>query len=91
LVGPIPDGLVLDHLCRVRNCVRPEHLEVVTFRENVLRGEGSSANRARQTHCYKGHLLEGENVYTPHNGKRGCKTCRTDYNRTSEKKRKVLS
>lgn len=47
-VGPIPDGLVLDHLCRVRRCCKPEHLEPVTFRENILRGESVIAHRARR-------------------------------------------
>lgn len=47
LVGPIPEGLVLDHLCRVRHCVNPDHLEPVTTYENILRGEGACASRMR--------------------------------------------
>lgn len=56
--GPVPSGLVLDHLCRNRMCVRPDHLEAVTNRENVLRGVGISASNAKKTHCKRGHELE---------------------------------
>ncbi len=51
LVGTIPDGLTLDHLCRNRKCCNPSHLEPVTVAENVLRGEGPCAQNARRTHC----------------------------------------
>ena len=64
-VGPIPVGLELDHLCRVPACVNPEHLEAVTHRSNVLRGESGSALAARQTHCMNGHELTPENCYEP--------------------------
>lgn len=55
MVGPVPDGLQLDHLCRNRGCVRPAHLEPVTQRENILRGEGIAAQEARSTACPRGH------------------------------------
>ena len=55
LVGPIPAGLVLDHLCRNPGCVRPDHLEVVTDAQNILRGNGAAASNARLTHCLRGH------------------------------------
>src|SRR6266568_5486930 len=59
LRGPIPEGLQIDHLCRVRACVNPDHLEPVTQRENILRGEGISALCARRTHCPQGHEYTG--------------------------------
>ncbi len=63
LRGPVPAGLELDHLCRNRACVNPDHLEPVSKRENVLRGEGPTAINARKTHCAKaGHPLTDDNV-----------------------------
>ena len=59
LRGPIPEGLQIDHLCRNRRCVNPDHLEPVTQHENIMRGEGLSAKRAVQTHCKHGHNMEG--------------------------------
>lgn len=90
LVGPIPAGLVLDHLCRNRLCVRPEHLEVVTNRENVLRGVGACATNARKTRCVKGHPLVGENLSIEKGGGRRCVTCRREkarrwYNRNVQR------
>lgn len=58
--GPIPDGLVIDHLCGIPRCVNPSHLELVTFRENVLRGNSISAQYARSTECANGHLRKPE-------------------------------
>jgi hypothetical protein len=55
--GKIPDGLVIDHLCRVPSCVRPDHLEAVTLEENVMRGHGVCAKYARQTVCPHGHAF----------------------------------
>lgn len=59
LVGPVPEGKQLDHLCRQRLCANPSHLEPVTNRENTLRGIGTSAQNARKTHCPRGHPYTG--------------------------------
>jgi hypothetical protein len=77
LVGPIPEGLEIDHLCRVRHCVRPEHLELVTRRENLLRGEGVSAKAARTGRCRHGH----DDWHVRPSGKRLCRTCARDRER----------
>jgi hypothetical protein len=76
LVGPIPEGLELDHLCRVRNCVNPAHLEPVTHAENTLRGIGPTAQNARRTECLQGHPLMGPNLYLRPDGRRECRTCK---------------
>ncbi len=76
-VGPIPGGLHIDHLCRNRGCVNPEHLEAVTQRENTLRGVGVAAACARKTHCLRGHEFKPENTYRGRSdGSRECITCR---------------
>jgi hypothetical protein len=74
-VEPIPEGLQIDHLCRVRSCVNPEHLEAVTQRENILRGNSLGALRARQTHCKHGHEFTPENTRIASNGTRRCRAC----------------
>jgi hypothetical protein len=76
-VGPIGD-LQLDHLCRVRHCINPAHLEPVTGRENVIRGLAPILARLRAaliTHCRYGHPFEGANVYVSSRGVRQCKEC----------------
>ncbi len=78
LVGVIPGGLSLDHLCRVHACVNPDHLEPVTNRENILRGTAPSAENARKTACPAGHELAGENLLALSRGGRSCKACHRD-------------
>jgi len=70
--GPIPLGRTLDHLCRVRRCVNPAHLEPVSLRENILRGEGLAALNASKTHCPE-HLVNL--VLLNSKGDRGCRLC----------------
>ncbi len=75
LVGEIPTGLVIDHLCRVRGCVNPAHLEPVTVRENSLRGETVNARNASRTHCPGGHPYDEENTYLFRGVWRRCREC----------------
>lgn len=80
-VGPIPEGLQIDHLCRNRGCVNPYHLEPVTQRENLLRGEGFAGRQARQTHCKRGHEFTAENTHRGSKGERVCRACKIARNR----------
>src|SRR5438552_200174 len=80
LIGEVPKGLELDHLCRNRLCCNPTHLEPVTRRENLLRSPTIVARHAAQTHCIYGHLLDGENLYRWRNG-RYCRMCRARRNK----------
>lgn len=83
LVGPIPDGKELDHLCRVTRCVNPLHLEPVSRRENAMRGVGS------KTHCSQGHEFTPENTYMAHRPNREphrqCRTCKRELMRESRR------
>lgn len=81
LVGDIPAGMEMDHLCRVRNCVNPTHVEPVTPAENNRRGLGNP--NKNKTHCQFGHEFTPENTYVYKGGrKRVCKTCTLDYTRS---------
>ena len=86
-VGPIPDGLQVDHLCRNTGCVNPEHLEAVTPQLNVLRSE-----RAQRTHCPKGHVYDDDNTYIrPDAGHRDCRRCKRDFDRRQRQAVRALT
>jgi len=91
-VGPIPEGLQLDHVrargCRNRNCVNPAHVEPVTQVVNIRRGDSGRVNAARmraKTHCPKGHSYSGENLYVGPGGIRRCRECKRSSNRKHRK------
>lgn len=80
LVGPIPDGLQIDHLCRVRNCVNPAHLEPVTLRENLARSSNPAAIGILYNTCIRGHEFTPENTYIRPSRPRSriCKRCQLE-------------
>jgi HNH endonuclease len=75
LVAKIPEGLQIDHLCRVRACCNPNHLEPVTARENLLRGETLPAMCSKKTHCPLGHPYDEDNTIIKRGKHRNCRTC----------------
>lgn len=85
LVGPIPEGLVIDHLCRVRNCVNPAHMEPVTLAENTRRGIPSNSLKSQ---CPQGHPYDAANTYTGA-GRRDCRACRREATRRYEAKKRA--
>lgn len=91
-IGPIPDGLTIDHLCEVRSCVRPSHLEAVTRAENLRRARcwenGASFQRAK-THCSAGHAYSGDNLRLTKDGRRACRTCERGYSAASRARRRT--
>lgn len=80
LVGPIPEGLQLDHLCRVRPCCNPAHLEPVTGPENSRRAA------IARTHCPEGHPYSGPNLYLDPNSRRKCRTCTKGYRQAARER-----
>lgn len=91
MVGPVPDGLQLDHLCRNRACVNPWHLEPVTIRVNLLRGDTLAAANVAKTHCPQGHPYDDANTYISATGNRSCVECgRVRSREYQRRKRKTL-
>jgi hypothetical protein len=74
-IGDIPEGLQIDHLCRVRQCCNPAHLEPVTCRENLLRGDTLTAHEAQQHTCVNGHRFDEANTRITSKGQRACRAC----------------
>jgi hypothetical protein len=74
MVGPIPEGMTIDHLCRNTKCINPDHLRPATQRENILGSEGVTAKAARRTHCIHGHPFAGDNLLVS-KGVRYCREC----------------
>lgn len=79
--GPIPAGLQIDHLCRNRRCCNPDHLEVVTPRENTMRGNGPTAINSRKASCKRGHEFTPDNTFAAADGSRECRACRRAHGR----------
>ena len=87
LICPVPDGLVLDHLCRKRSCVNPWHLDPVTSAVNTLRGESMQAANAAKTRCKRGHPFTEDNTYITATGSRSCRVCQSIHRANHRTKR----
>ena len=80
--GIIPEGLTIDHLCNTESCINPDHLEAVTVKENVHRGNPLWKQEAARTHCLNGHEFTRENIYKSSRGNgRNCRTCMIERSR----------
>jgi hypothetical protein len=87
-VGKIPEGMTIDHICENTLCVNPNHLQVMTLKENILKSNGISAIHARKTHCINGHLLSDDNVrYRKDTFGRQCRECK----RINDRKYRAIS
>jgi hypothetical protein len=87
LVGPVPAGLQLDHLCQNTLCVNPDHLQPVTAQENQHRSHSVSGRNRRKRECPNGHAYTSENTYTPPTGGRACRACaRVQWRKTNERR-----
>lgn len=91
--GLIPEGLVIDHLCRNRGCVNPDHLEIVTQKENCLRGDPEEilgSHLRNKTHCPQGHPYEGDNLHINKAGGRVCRACSREHTRICRLRKKAI-
>lgn len=84
--APVPPGYDLDHLCRHRSCVNPDHLECVTHRENLMRGDTIQSRNAKKTECPRGHPYTDGNTRRNGRGSRECKICANLRRRTRNEK-----
>jgi hypothetical protein len=91
LAGVIPRGLQIDHLCRIRMCVNPDHMELVTAVENTRRGFNPAAMNARKTHCSRGHAFDEGNTRLLPQGSRACRTCKNGANRAYKARRREMA
>jgi hypothetical protein len=89
--GPIPPGYEIDHLCRNRACINPDHLEAVTQRENNRRSNSKTAVQARATHCPYGHPYSGPNLIRRTDGGRDCRECHRLQSARLRKRRSTLA
>lgn len=89
-VGPIPEGLTIDHICRNTGCLNPAHLRAVTQRDNTVKygKTGACAVNSRRTYCKNGHPFDSNNTRVRHNGHRQCKTCNRHHDRERYRRRK---
>jgi len=87
--GPVPDGQVIDHLCRERACCNPAHMEPVDNRTNLMRGDTHAARNAAKTHCIRGHEFSEANTYVDALGKRVCRTCRQAHKKQARMVRRL--
>lgn len=83
IYGDFDRDLVVDHICNNTKCVNVSHLQIITTKQNVLRGNGISANNARKTRCKYGHALSGENLKIK-GGNRSCRLCDRFYSNRSK-------
>lgn len=88
-VGPIEPGMEIDHLCRNRACCNPAHMEVVTHRENTMRGQTIVAAAAARTHCPRGHPYDEVNTYFHPSCGRMCRTCQREHKRAYKRRKRL--
>lgn len=90
LIGPFPEGLQPDHLCKNPPCCNPSHLDPVTARINVLRSNNAAALNARKTHCVNGHAFDEVNTFLDSGGHRQCRQCKRDIQRRYRERQKDI-